>query len=186
MPVPKLFGHTFGQEWGGWSSDGALIATSGTDGSARLWDATTGEQLKEFAQGSYWSDWVPDGTRLVFAEGVAANALSVWDVATEKKLMSLSAPEDAYGAHQFLTMDWSPDGTMIATVFGIGEDNQESLFFTNYAVLPPEPATSPGPAVLKFDVGVPGLPLPWRLEQFNTCFPLSPDGRGDAFTPQTF
>ncbi len=43
-------------------------------------------------------------------------------------------------------------------VFGIGKDNRESVFFTNYAVLPPEPATSPGPAVLKFDVGVPGLP----------------------------
>jgi sugar lactone lactonase YvrE len=43
--------------------------------------------------------------------------------------------------------------------FGIGEDNQ-STFFTNYAVLPPEPANSLGPAVLKFDVGVQGLPLP--------------------------
>jgi len=43
--------------------------------------------------------------------------------------------------------------------FGIGEDNQ-SILFTNYAVLPPEPAASPGPAVLKFDVGVPGLPSP--------------------------
>jgi sugar lactone lactonase YvrE len=42
--------------------------------------------------------------------------------------------------------------------FGVGEENQ-SIFFTNYAVLPPVPATSPGPAVLKFDVGVPGLPL---------------------------
>jgi sugar lactone lactonase YvrE len=43
-------------------------------------------------------------------------------------------------------------------VFGIGEGNQESIFFVNYAVLPPEPAASPGPAVLKFDVGVPGEP----------------------------
>jgi len=41
--------------------------------------------------------------------------------------------------------------------FGIGEDNQ-SIFFTNYAVLPPEPPASLGPAVLKFDVGVPGEP----------------------------
>jgi hypothetical protein len=30
----------------------------------------------------------------------------------------------------------------------------------NYAVLPPEPANSLGPAVLKLDIGVPGLPLP--------------------------
>jgi sugar lactone lactonase YvrE len=44
--------------------------------------------------------------------------------------------------------------------FGTGKDNQESVFFTNFAVLPPEPPASFGPAVPKFDVGVPGLPLP--------------------------
>jgi len=30
----------------------------------------------------------------------------------------------------------------------------------NYALLPPAPANSLGPAVLKLDVGVEGLPLP--------------------------
>jgi WD40 repeat protein/class 3 adenylate cyclase len=112
--VPILFGHTFGQEWGGWSPDGRLIATSGTDGSARLWDAITGQQLREFDRGSYWSDWSPDGTRLVFADGVEANTLTIWDVATGEMLSRLSAPEDEYGAHQFLTMNWSPDGSFIA------------------------------------------------------------------------
>ena len=112
--VPILFGHTFGQEWGGWSPDGTLIATAGTDGSARLWDATTGQQLKEFDQGSYWSDWSPDGTRLVFAEGVGANTLSVWDIASGEKIASLSAPEDEFRPHVFLTMAWSPDGSFIA------------------------------------------------------------------------
>jgi alpha/beta superfamily hydrolase len=45
-------------------------------------------------------------------------------------------------------------------VFGVGEGNQESILFTNYAVLPPEPPASPGSAVLRLDVGVPGLPIP--------------------------
>ena len=44
--------------------------------------------------------------------------------------------------------------------FGTGKGDRESIFITNYAVLPPEPANSLGPAVLKYDVGVPGLPLP--------------------------
>jgi len=44
-----------------------------------------------------------------------------------------------------------------SVVFGIGEDDQ-SILFTNYAVLPPVPAASPGPAVLKLDVGVTGVP----------------------------
>jgi sugar lactone lactonase YvrE len=44
--------------------------------------------------------------------------------------------------------------------FGTGKGDREKIFIANYAVLPPEPANSLGPAVLKFDVGVPGLPLP--------------------------
>jgi len=114
ISVPKLFGHTFGQEWGGWSPDGTLIATSGTDGSARLWNATTGQQLRALNQGSFWGDWSPDGTRLVFAEGTAAHSLNVWDVSTGEMLSRLSAPDDGYGTHQFLTMAWSPDGSFIA------------------------------------------------------------------------
>ncbi len=46
-----------------------------------------------------------------------------------------------------------------SVVFGIGAGDETSLFFTNYAVLPPVPDTSPGPAVLKLDVGVEGMPV---------------------------
>lgn len=42
--------------------------------------------------------------------------------------------------------------------FGTGRGRRQSLFVTNYAVIPPEAGF--GPAVLKMDVGVPGLPLP--------------------------
>jgi WD40 repeat protein/serine/threonine protein kinase/DNA-binding XRE family transcriptional regulator len=113
LPAPKLFGHTFGQEWGAWSPDGKFIATSGEDGSARLWDAETGQQLREFEDGSYWSDWSPDGSQLVTAHGIAAYSLDIWDVATGEKTASLTVPEDEYGAPQFLTMDWSPNGSYI-------------------------------------------------------------------------
>jgi sugar lactone lactonase YvrE len=50
------------------------------------------------------------------------------------------------------------NGASIA--FGTGKGNKESIFISNYAVLPPEPTNSLGPAILKIDVGVPGLPLP--------------------------
>lgn len=51
---------------------------------------------------------------------------------------------------------WNP----ASLAFGTGKGDRKSLFISNYAVLPPEPASSLGPAVLKVDVGVPGLPLP--------------------------
>jgi hypothetical protein len=50
-----------------------------------------------------------------------------------------------------------------SSCIGANKDNaydRESIFISNYAVLPPEPTNSLGSAVLKYDVGVPGLPLP--------------------------
>jgi len=43
--------------------------------------------------------------------------------------------------------------------FGTGKGERQSVFIANYALFPPGPE-SLGPAVLKYDVGVPGLPLP--------------------------
>lgn len=45
--------------------------------------------------------------------------------------------------------------------FGTGRGDRKSVFISNYALFDfAEPAASLGPAVLKFDVGAPGLPLP--------------------------
>lgn len=49
--------------------------------------------------------------------------------------------------------------------FGTGKGDRQSIFIANYALFPDIPdfggvGLSFGPAVLKFDVGVPGLPLP--------------------------
>ena len=59
----------------------------------------------------------------------------------------------------FTTLLTAEDGlhNPASVVFGIGEGNEESIFFTNYAVLPPVPDATLGPGVLKFDVGVPGV-----------------------------
>jgi WD40 repeat protein len=79
-----------------------------------LWNATTGQQLRTFDQGSYWGAWSPDGARLVFADGIGAHSISVWDVETGERLATLSVPDDEYGAPQLLTMNWSPDSAFIA------------------------------------------------------------------------
>jgi sugar lactone lactonase YvrE len=43
--------------------------------------------------------------------------------------------------------------------FGTQDGDQQTLYMVNYAVLPPVPEASVGPAVLKLDVGVDGVPL---------------------------
>lgn len=50
---------------------------------------------------------------------------------------------------------WNP----ASLTFGTSHGDRKSLFITNYAVLPPAPAGNLGPAVLKYDVGIPGKPL---------------------------
>lgn len=44
--------------------------------------------------------------------------------------------------------------------FGTGKGERKSVFIVNYALLPPVPDPSFGPAVLKVDVGATGMPLP--------------------------
>ncbi|NIS45754.1 MAG: hypothetical protein GWN61_07000 [candidate division Zixibacteria bacterium] len=51
---------------------------------------------------------------------------------------------------------WNP----ASIAFGTGKGERESIFISNYAVIPPEPTNSLGPAVLKYNVGVSGLPIP--------------------------
>jgi sugar lactone lactonase YvrE len=48
-----------------------------------------------------------------------------------------------------------------SVAFGTGKKHRKTLFISNYAVFPPwDPVNTKGPAILKYDVGVPGLPLP--------------------------
>jgi sugar lactone lactonase YvrE len=44
--------------------------------------------------------------------------------------------------------------------FGTGKGNRQHVFLSNFALLPPEPDASLGPAVLSYDVGVAGQPIP--------------------------
>jgi sugar lactone lactonase YvrE len=44
--------------------------------------------------------------------------------------------------------------------FGTGKGSRQTLYFTNFALIQPGPAEGLGPAVLGYDAGVAGLPLP--------------------------
>jgi WD40 repeat protein len=63
-----LLGHTGSADFAAWNSDGTVIATTGWDATARLWDAASGVELAVI--GGYFDTvrhaaWSPEGTRLV-------------------------------------------------------------------------------------------------------------------------
>ncbi|MFD9563807.1 trypsin-like peptidase domain-containing protein, partial [Streptomyces sp. NPDC059994] len=86
-PLPRaLIGHTEWVRAAVFSPSGTLLATAADDGTARLWDTTTGRPLHTFNH----SGWVnatafsPDGTRLATAsrDGTAR----LWDTTTGRAL----------------------------------------------------------------------------------------------------
>jgi WD40 repeat protein len=58
-----LKGHTADVRFVGFSPDGRLIATSSTDGTTRVWNATTGENILLLPTAGFVS-FLPDGKRL--------------------------------------------------------------------------------------------------------------------------
>jgi WD40 repeat protein/serine/threonine protein kinase len=89
---------------------GMIIASSGEDGTLRLWDAVTGELLQSLpAQ----SDWVhfpafsPDGQKLAAAN--QGGGISVWDVESGREIMKLINDGPALTAVTF-----NADGSRLA------------------------------------------------------------------------
>jgi WD40 repeat protein len=92
-----------------WAPDGARIATIGQDGTARVWDATTGTELSRLhGAGGYleYVAWSPSGDQLVTEGG--RRAIRVWDLSGG----ALRLPDQ--GTVVF-DARWSPDGRRLAT-----------------------------------------------------------------------
>ena len=70
-----------------WSPDGSQLATGG-GGGVWVWDAVTGEQLRELTsdRGTEAVAWSPDGSQLATAGG----GVWVWDAVTGEQLRELT------------------------------------------------------------------------------------------------
>ena len=113
--VLTLTGHKSGVFNVAFSPDGKYLATASKDHTAKLWDATTGKEVRTFKGhnlGIYSVTFSPDGKTL--ATTSEDQTVRLWDVETGKELACSSHTGDVYHAV------FSPDGKRVATC---GSDN---------------------------------------------------------------
>jgi WD40 repeat protein len=109
----RLDGHVDTVRDIAWSADGRLLATASRDGTARVYDASSGRQLCVLPCDGAMVESVsfsPDAARLATAG--RDQVVRVWDVASGEPVRRLTGARDA--GRQ---VAWSPDGSRIAATF---------------------------------------------------------------------
>ena len=113
--VERVFrGHADQVQGVAFSPDGATVATASTDGTAKVWDVATGEELLTFSghTDAVWSvAFSPDGVLLATAS--ADGTARIWDLASGDELLTLSGHEGPVWRVAF-----SPDGKRLVTTSG--------------------------------------------------------------------
>ena len=111
LPETHVFGgHSSAVAFVAWSADNTHILTASWDGTAHIWDTTTGEntltlthtkQIRAVA-------WSPDGAHILTGTRDGAH---VWDAGTGQTTLELTHNHET----PVTTVAWSPDGAHILT-----------------------------------------------------------------------
>jgi WD40 repeat protein len=95
-----------------WSPDGTQLASASDAGTARVWNATTGQRLV-FLQNSYGRGmsvtglaWSPDGQRMAHFIDEGRSGLYIWDPNTGQSLLTVNTDTESVA--------WNPDGSRLA------------------------------------------------------------------------
>jgi WD40 repeat protein len=105
----RLAGHGFGTTGLSWHPKGGLLASSGQDGLAKLWNALTGEIACEVEGGAAWVEhvaWSPDGAYLATAAG---RKVRLWNMAGDLVREWADHPSTV------AAIQWKPRGTELAS-----------------------------------------------------------------------
>jgi WD40 repeat protein len=108
QPVTALKGHSTVLHSADWSPDGSMGVTTSGDGTARIWDCASGEEVRRLRAGeAFTSAWNPRGHRVL--TGSRDGVVRIWDVDSGADVMLLRHPDSVHSAR------WSPDGTQVVS-----------------------------------------------------------------------
>ena len=110
LPKVNLFGHHFDIVSAvAWSPDATHILTASKNGTARIWDTTTGENTLTITDKDRITSvaWSPDATHILTAS--LQGRVRIWDTTTGENTLTLTDEEWITSA------SWSPDATHILT-----------------------------------------------------------------------
>jgi WD40 repeat protein len=93
------------------SPDGTHLATSSTDGTAKIWNVRTGELSLTFPGGGPDIAYSPDGTKIATSGGEIT--AKIWNAATGEELFSLTGH-----SAEIRLVAFSPDGKLLVTGSG--------------------------------------------------------------------
>jgi WD40 repeat protein len=118
---PRLAGHN-GPAFGvAFNPDDTLIATAGTDGVVKLWDATNGHSKLMMAQAQdedrSWAVAFHPTNRGRLAAGYSDNRVMIWDFGDAKQGDTRKAPTEILKGHthDVYCVAYSPDGRWLAS-----------------------------------------------------------------------
>lgn len=106
-----LEGHSYWITNASWSPGGSMVATASGDSTAKIWNASTGEIIKNLVGHRGWLNniaWNKDSTRLLTSSD--DSTAIIWDYSSGQPLFTLRGHQGyVYWA------EWSPDNSKILT-----------------------------------------------------------------------